>query len=158
MKDARQNKTLIDIRVQLERFSPGEEIEQFRTACGDIGALANFVGYVRGESGNVVTLRLEHYAGFTEAQISKCASLAAERFAPDAILVIHRFGDLSPGEPIVLVAAAGQHRVEAIKAVEFLMDYLKTDAPFWKCETGPKGEKWIEPRLDDQKARKAWDA
>lgn len=146
-----------DIRIEDASFDPAEEIGAFRRACADIGALASFTGYVRGEMGDVDALVLEHYPGFTEARIEDIATQAQDRFDLAHVLIIHRHGAMHPGDPIVLVAAASDHRKDAIQAVDFLMDYLKTDAPFWKKETGAGGEKWIEPREADRMARGAWE-
>jgi molybdopterin synthase catalytic subunit len=119
------------------------------------GALASFVGLVRGDG--VSALELEHYPGFTEAEIARIEALARARFDVLDILVIHRFGTLAPGEPIVLAAALSRHRAAAFDCVRFLMDYLKTDAPFWKREITADGARWIEPRDDDRAARKDWE-
>ena len=145
------------IRIQASSFDPAAEIGAFRVNCGDVGALASFTGYVRGEGGRVDTLELEHYAGFTEARINDIAIQAYARFDITDALIIHRYGRMTPEEPIVLVAAASAHRKDAINAVDFLMDYLKTDAPFWKKQSGDGEETWIEPRAADRNARKDWE-
>ncbi|MCC0017752.1 MAG: molybdenum cofactor biosynthesis protein MoaE [Rhodobiaceae bacterium] len=144
------------IRVQRETFFPESELAGFRAGHAGAGAMASFVGFVRAEAGHVAALELEHYAGFTESEIARIERLALERFNIDGSLVIHRFGRMLPGEPIVLVAAAAAHRKPALEAVDFLMDYLKTDAPFWKRETGPEGARWIEPTDKDRAARQDW--
>ena len=145
------------VRIQQSVFNPADETERFRRQAGDIGALASFTGYVRAEDGRVDTLFLKHYPAFTEARIGDMETHARERFDVQDVLIIHRHGALVPGEPIVLVAAASAHRKDAIGAVDFLMDYLKTDAPFWKKEIGAAGERWIEPRMTDVKARASWE-
>lgn len=145
------------ILVQAERFRPEQELESFRQGVPDCGAISSFIGYVRGESGRVSQLVLEHYPGFTEAEIETIVDDTLARFDISAAKVIHRYGAMDPGEPIVLVAAAAQHRKPAMAAVDCLMDYLKTDAPFWKKQSGEQGDEWIEPRGEDRTARQAWD-
>lgn len=137
-------------------IDPARLIEDFRATARDAGALASFIGYVRGEGGAVASLELEHYPGFAEARIAEFEAEAVERFGLVGALIVHRVGCLLPGEPIVVAAAMAAHRKEAIQAVDFLMDYLKTDAPFWKKETGADGARWIEPRAADRAARAAW--
>jgi molybdopterin synthase catalytic subunit len=119
------------------------------------GAAVTFVGYCRGASqdGEITRLDLEHYPGFTEKEISRLTQGISEKHELSRILVIHRVGPILPGEPIVLVAALSPHRAAAFAAVEELMDYLKTDAPFWKRETGPNGARWIEPTAEDRRRR-----
>lgn len=147
---------MIEVCVTAEAFSPDAELARFATARGDdCGAAVSFVGYCRGASqhGEVTRLELEHYPGFTEAEISRLSRLVAAKHRVPSILVIHRVGTMAPGEPIVLVAALSAHRAAAFAAVEELMDYLKTDAPFWKRETGPRGARWIEPTAEDRRRR-----
>jgi molybdopterin synthase catalytic subunit len=144
------------ILLSASPIDPGRLIEEFRTGVPGAGALASFVGYVRGEDGAVSSLELEHYPGFAEAQIAAFEAAAAERFGLLGILIVHRVGRILPQEPIVVVAAMARHRKEAIQAVDFVMDYLKTDAPLWKKETGPGGPRWIEPRAADRQARAGW--
>ncbi len=145
------------VTVQSEVFEPEQVLADFRGQIDECGGVSSFVGYVRGEAGGVSELFLEHYPGFTEAQIEQIVEAALNRFDVTAVKVIHRHGAMFPGEPIVLVAAAAAHRKPAMLAVDFLMDYLKTDAPFWKRETGPEGSSWIEPRGADHSARRQWD-
>jgi molybdopterin synthase catalytic subunit len=145
------------IRVQAEPFDPYAELERFTKAAPAAGAIANFIGLVRAEGDQVSALILDHYAGFTEKEIARIDAEARERFEVTDTLIIHRFGRMAPGEAIVLVAAASAHRKPALAAVDFLMDWLKTDAPFWKREDGPGGERWIEPRADDRAARAEWE-
>jgi molybdopterin synthase catalytic subunit len=142
-------------RIQREIFDVGGELARFTSA--DAGAMANFVGYVRGEGGVVNTLILDHYPGFTEQEIGRIEALAVARFGLIDALIIHRYGAMSPGEPIVLVSVLAAHRKAALQAVDFIMDHLKTDAPFWKREAGVGGERWVEPRADDRAARAHWD-
>ncbi|MEQ1812721.1 MAG: molybdenum cofactor biosynthesis protein MoaE [Terricaulis sp.] len=144
---------MIRASVSLEPFSPDAEIARFSSLRGDAcGAVVTFIGYCRGRSKNraVTQLELEHYPGFTEAEISRLATAAGEKHDVKDLLVIHRAGAIATGDPIVLVAAMSAHRAAAFAAVEELMDYLKTDAPFWKRETGPDGAHWIEPTAEDR--------
>lgn len=148
---------MMRVAVTAEPFSPDTEIARFVGARGAAcGAAATFVGYCRGASqqGEVTRLELEHYPGFTESEVGRLTQTVAERHGVSDILVMHRFGAISPGEPIVLVAALSPHRAAAFAAVEELMDYLKTDAPFWKKEVGPDGAaRWIEPTAEDRRRR-----
>jgi molybdopterin synthase catalytic subunit len=148
------------IRVQTEPFDPYAEAAAFQRGRADAGALATFVGSVRdaAHGEQVTALELEAYPGFTEKQIAAIETDARSRFDVIDTLVIHRHGRMLPGEAIVFVAALSKHRREALQAVDYLMDRLKTDAPFWKKEVGPSGEAWIEPRADDRDARAKWDA
>ncbi len=139
--------------VSLEPFSPDAEVARFSALRGDTcGAVVTFIGYCRGRStrGAVTQLELEHYPGFTEGEINRLASATGQKHDVKDLLVIHRAGAIAAGEPIVLVAAMSAHRAAAFAAVEELMDYLKTDAPFWKRETGPDGAHWIEPTAEDR--------
>lgn len=147
---------MMTVSITAERFSPDAEIARFSATRGaDCGAAVTFVGYCRGASqqGEVTRLDLEHYPGFTDKEVRRLTERIAERHALSGVLVIHRYGAISPGEPIVLVAALSAHRAAAFAAVEELMDYLKTDAPFWKREVGPDGAHWIEPTAEDRRRR-----
>jgi molybdopterin synthase catalytic subunit len=146
------------IRVQEEPFDPYAELERFTKKRPNVGAVASFVGLVRDEGDKVDALILDHYPGFTEKEIKRIETEARGRFDVADTLVIHRHGRMIPGEAIVLVAAAAAHRKPALEAVDFLMDYLKTGAPFWKREEGSGGERWIEPHGDDHLAREEWAA
>lgn len=121
------------------------------------GAIASFVGAVRGESGEVTLLDLSHYPGFTERAVAAIGEAARVRFALLGYRVVHRFGPLRPAEPILFVGAAAPHRRAALDAVAYLMDGLKTDAPFWKREHGPAGSRWIEARDTDHADRARWE-
>jgi molybdopterin synthase catalytic subunit len=147
------------IRVQTEPFEPHAEAAAFQKGRAEAGALATFVGSVRDSAhgGDVSALELEAYPGFTEKQIAQIEADARARFDVIDTLVIHRHGRMAPGEAIVLVAALSKHRREALQAVDYLMDRLKTEAPFWKKEVRPDGAEWIEPRGDDRAARARWD-
>jgi molybdopterin synthase catalytic subunit len=148
----------MSIRVQPEIFDPAAELDRFKAESA-AGALASFTGFVRAasEGKKVVELRLDHYPGFTESEIAGIEARARARFELIDTLIIHRFGAMRPGEPIVLAAALAAHRKDALQAVDFMMDHLKTDAPFWKREETPNGARWIEPRADDHAARAQWD-
>ncbi len=146
------------IRVQTEAFDPHAETAAFSKGRGDAGALASFIGSVRDSAHGaaVEALELEAYPGFTEKQIEQIEADARARFDVLDTLVIHRYGCMAPGEAIVLVAALSKHRREALRAVDYLMDRLKTEAPFWKKEVRPEGAEWIEPRADDRKSHARW--
>jgi molybdopterin synthase catalytic subunit len=147
------------IRVQAEPFDPHAETAAFAKGRGEAGALASFVGSVRDSAhgGEVEALELEAYPGFTEKQIGQIEADAHARFDVIDTLVIHRCGRMLPGEAIVLVAALSKHRRQALQAVDYLMDRLKTEAPFWKKELRPEGAEWIEPRSDDHASRARWE-
>ena len=145
------------IRLTLQGFDPGAELSAFCAARTETGAVASFVGLARGEAGAAQALELEAYAGFTEAEITRMAEAAAARFGLQDVLVIHRHGSIAPGEPIVMVATAAAHRREAFEACDYLMDYLKSRAPFWKKEHGPDGARWVEPTARDLTDAERWD-
>jgi len=147
---------VIQVTVTGAPFSADAELSAFAAGRGvDAGALASFVGYCRGTSaaGAVESLHLDHYPGFTEAEISRLCAATAERHALIDLLVIHRAGSVAPREPIVLVAALAPHRAAAFAAVTELMDFLKTDAPFWKREVSQGESRWIEPTEADRARR-----
>ena len=145
----------MDVRVQSQAFDPQAEVAAFAAGREDAGALVSFVGTCRSASGDVAVqeLRIDHYPGFTEKEIARLAAETAKRFDCADLLVVHRVGTIRPGEAIVLVAALSTHRTDAVEVVRILMDYLKTDAPLWKKETGPDGARWIEPRAEDYARR-----
>ncbi len=148
----------IEVRVQAERFDQQRELERLRGACSDIGALAAFTGICRDEGGRLKALELEHFAGMAEAEIHRIATEAAARFGLSGIVVVHRHGIISPGEDIVLVAAASAHRDAAFDGARFVMDFLKTQAPFWKKEhpaDGNPGE-WVSAVDKDDLALGKW--
>lgn len=142
------------IRVQREDFDLNAEVEKL-TAGGEAGAVASFTGHVRKE-GDLSTLTLEHYPHMTEAEITRLVSEAGTRWPLTGVTVVHRVGQLRPGDRIVLVAVASQHRHAAFQACEFLMDYLKTHAPFWKEEARGSEHHWVEHRHSDDEAAKRW--
>jgi molybdopterin synthase catalytic subunit len=138
-------------------FDPGSLLNEFTRGRREVGAVATFTGIARAEAGGAAILELEAYPGFTEAQIGKIADQARARFSLDDVMIRHRVGQIAPGEPIVFVATAAKHRRAAFEACDFLMDYLKSRAPFWKKEHGPDGERWIEPRAEDHADVARWD-
>jgi len=144
---------VIHVRVQPEPFDVNDELEAL---AGDgVGAVATFTGYVRGDGG-LTAMTLEHYPGMTEREIAHCAEDASARWPLTGVTVIHRVGRLKTGDPIVLVATASAHRAAAFEACEFLMDYLKTRAPFWKQEERGEGKAWVEARASDDAAAERW--
>ena len=145
------------IRVQKEDFDVGLEITRLSNGNHDIGAVCTFLGLVRdlAEDG-IKTMTLEHYTGMTEKELSKIEVEARARWPLTDCVIIHRFGTLAPGDRIVMVATASPHRHAAFQSCEFLMDYLKTRAPFWKKEDTGDGEKWVEARVSDDVAADRW--
>jgi molybdopterin synthase catalytic subunit len=146
------------IRISPSPFDPGRELSAFEKTAGDAGAVASFLGRVRGEEMEtaVTALHLEHYPGVTERMLGELETEARGRWAIDEPLIIHRVGDLKPGEPIVFVCVSARHRRDAFEAADFLMDYLKTKALFWKKEITSDGERWIEPRAQDYSDAARW--
>jgi molybdopterin synthase catalytic subunit len=146
------------IRVQKEDFDPGAEIAKLHRGRSDIGAVVSFVGLVRGESHGekLTSMTLEHFPGMTERELERIEREALARWALDDALIVHRVGELKPGERIVLVVTAAPYRRAAFEAAEFLMDYLKTRAPFWKLEERAGGVRWVEARNEDDAALKRW--
>ena len=149
-----------DIRVQAEDFDPAAEAEALTRGRADIGALVSFVGLCRDEGGRLAALEIEHYGGMAEEELARVADEALARWPLLGLTVVHRFGRIAAGGRIVFVAAAAGHRGEAFEAANFLMDYLKTRAPFWKrthFADGALGE-WVEPRAQDFSAAARWRA
>ena len=146
------------IRVQREDFDLGAELDALAGGNHRVGGLASFVGLVRDMAGDapVSAMTLEHYPGMTERQLGEIEAEAHRRWPLEASLIIHRFGRLEPGDRVVLVACASAHRQAAFEAAEFLMDYLKTNAPFWKREESARGTSWIEARDHDDAAAARW--
>ncbi len=138
-------------------FDPGALVTAFCAGREETGAVATFVGLARAEKGAAAALELEAYPGFTEAAIGEIAEAATSRFALQDVQIVHRVGRIAPGEAIVFVATAASHRREAFEACDFLMDYLKSRAPFWKKEHGPDGARWIEPTDRDRTDAQRWD-
>ena len=146
------------VRVQTGDFDPGVEMAAMRLGNPKIGAIASFVGIVRdlNEGSDVAELTLEHYPGMTEKALEKIVADARARWDIYDALVVHRVGTLRPSDQIVLVVVASAHRGEAFQACEFLMDYLKTRAPFWKKEKTPDGTRWVDARTADDAAAERW--
>ena len=148
------------LRVQREDFDIGTEVRRLATGRTDIGAIVTFTGVMRSENdgASVAGMTLEHYPGMTEAELARVEAEAGQRWPLQASLIVHRIGALKPGENIVLVVTASAHREAAFAAAEFLMDYPKTRAPFWKKETRADGtERWVEARDSDESAAGRWD-
>ena len=150
--------SLRTIRVQSAPFDAAAESEALTRGRTDIGALVSFVGLCRDEFGALAALEIEHYPGMAEAEMERIAAEAESRWPLLGLTVVHRFGKISPGEPIVLVACASSHRQAAFSAAEFLMDFLKSRAPFWKKEHRPDGSEglWVEARDSDEAALDRW--
>ncbi len=146
------------IRVQTEDFDVGAELEALARGRPSVGAVASFVGLVRelSEDDRVSAMVLEHYPGMTERQLEKIEAEARARWPLDEVLIIHRHGRLEPGERIVFCAATSAHRQAALEACAFLIDWLKTEAPFWKLEDTEDGERWVESRGSDDRAAARW--
>lgn len=145
------------VRLQTGAFDPGAESNTFLAANAGAGAAVTFTGLVRSQPGDPVSaLTLEVYPELAEAQIGKAIAEAVTRFGLIKATVIHRYGPLQPGEPIVQVMTLSPHRRAAFEGAEFLMDFLKTDAPFWKKEATPDGERWVEAKTEDDSARDRW--
>jgi molybdopterin synthase catalytic subunit len=146
------------VTIQAEDFDLAGEVAALRAGDHGVGAVASFVGTVRttNDGSRVSALELEHYPGMTEKAIEAMIDEAQRRFDIRAARVVHRVGRMAPGEQIVLVAVTSAHRGQAFQACEFLMDYLKTQAPFWKKETTPEGERWVDARVADDAALARW--
>src|ERR1700730_1414282 len=146
------------IRVQREDFDVGAELEALSRGKPTIGGITSFVGLVRDVAGGarVGAMTLEHYPGMTESQLAEIEAEAQRRWPLDAVLIIHRYGRLEPGERIVLVATASAHRDAAFESCHFLIDWLKTKAPFWKLEETPEGARWVDAQAGDDAAAGRW--
>ena len=146
------------VRVQAEDFDAAAEVAQLRAGNAGVGGIVTFVGTVRdlNEGADVAEMELEHYPGMTEQSIETIIEQAKARWPIYGALVIHRIGPLKPTEQIVLVAVTSAHRGEAFAACEFIIDYLKTEAPFWKKEQTPDGARWVDARVSDDAALKKW--
>ncbi|MDQ3215284.1 MAG: molybdopterin synthase catalytic subunit MoaE [Pseudomonadota bacterium] len=146
------------VRVQGDDFDVGVEIAQLRAGNSKIGAVASFVGIVRdiNEGATVGSITLEHYPGMTEKSLAAIAEQAKKRWSLYDVLIVHRIGTLAPADQIVLVVTTSSHRGDAFSACQFVMDYLKTDAPFWKKEVTADGERWVDARDSDSKAQQRW--
>jgi molybdopterin synthase catalytic subunit len=148
----------VTIRIQEADFDIAREIAALTRGRTDIGAVVSFSGICRGDDdgGNIAALTLEHYPGMAEAEIARHAETAMSRWPLNGLTVIHRVGRIAPGENIVLVLTASQHRQAAFAAAEFLMDYLKANAPFWKREESAAGTTWVDARGHDDDAAARW--
>ncbi|POB04394.1 molybdopterin synthase catalytic subunit MoaE [Halopseudomonas oceani] len=146
------------IEVQQDHFDPGERLNRLHADHLGVGAVVGFVGYVRdyNEGDAVAGMWLEHYPGMTEKALAGIVEQAQTRWPLLDVQVLHRVGQLEPGEPIVFVGVASAHRQAAFEANAFIMDYLKTRAPFWKREATPDGERWVEARDSDEQALARW--
>jgi molybdopterin synthase catalytic subunit len=148
------------VRVQHEDFDVSAEVERLQAGNSRIGAIACFIGVVRdlNDGDAVAKMTLEHYPGMTEKALEGIVAEARGRWDLYDVLVVHRVGELRPTDPIVLVVVTSAHRGEAFAACEFIMDYLKTEAPFWKKETTPSGARWVDARDSDDAARERWES
>ena len=146
------------IRVQCEDFDVGAELAALTQGKTGIGGVVSFIGLVRDMAGDrrITAMTLEHYPGMTERQLESIEAEARRRWPLDEILIIHRYGRLAPGERIVLVATASAHREAAFASCHFLIDWLKTKAPFWKAEETPQGTRWVEAEAADDEAARRW--
>jgi molybdopterin synthase catalytic subunit len=147
------------LSISTAPFDPYQEVELMRANDPSIGAVVTFVGLMRdiNEGDRIERLYLEHYPGMTEHALQQIIDEAERRWDIQHIRVVHRVGALQPTDPIVLVAVASHHRKEAFRACEFIIDYLKTKAPFWKKETTPEGERWVDARESDDAAIQSWE-
>jgi molybdopterin synthase catalytic subunit len=146
------------IRVQTEDFDIGGEISRMTAGNTEIGGLASFVGLVRDYAGDekISSMTLEHYPGMTEKELAKLEAEACERWELQDVLIVHRYGTLNPGDHIVLVVTASAHREASLESCQFLIDWLKTKAPFWKLEDRESGAQWVESRNEDSVSADKW--
>ncbi len=148
----------IVVRVQKEVFDIEAEASALTRGRTDIGALVTFTGFCRDENGALIALEIEHYPGMAEAEITRVVNEATARWPLEGVVALHRYGLIPPGEPIVLVATASLHRGEAFLAASFLMDFLKTEAPFWKKQhlAAQESGDWVEAKAQDDAAAQKW--
>ncbi len=146
----------MSVRVQSEPFDMGAEIGAFTARVAGAGAVVTFSGLVRDDGGRLAAMEIEHYPGMTESALEKIRAEALGRWSLADAMIIHRYGELRPGEQIMMVATAARHRADAFQAAEFLMDYLKSRAPFWKKERNRDGELWVAAKDEDETALKRW--
>ena len=146
------------VRVQQQDFDVSALLDELKQASGDIGAIVCFTGLVREFSHNatIQSMTLEHYPGMTEQALETIRQNAIERWSLNGAIIVHRVGTLKAGEQIVCVATSSNHRKDAFEAAQYIMDYLKTDAPFWKKEHTDKGDQWVDARQSDYDERKRW--
>lgn len=146
----------MSVRVQSAPFDMGAEVEAFTAASKGAGAVVTFSGLVRDEAGTLTAMEIEHYPGMTEKALEKIRGEAVARWSLTDAMIIHRYGPMEPGDQIMMVATAARHRGDAFAAAEFLMDYLKSRAPFWKKEFGRDGEAWVAAKDEDEAALDRW--
>ncbi len=144
------------VRVQSDAFDPGVELNDFLQSITASGALVSFTGLVRDIPGGLNYMEIEHYPAMTQSAIEAMQAEAVKRWSLKSSLIIHRFGRLTPGETIMIVATAAPHRAAAFEAADFLMDYLKSRAPFWKKEVTSSGQEWVAAKEADENALKRW--
>jgi molybdopterin synthase catalytic subunit len=150
--------TRLEVRVQAEPFDPSAEQDAMHRGQPQVGALVAFVGLMRdiNENAKVRSMTLEHYPGMTERALGAIAAEADRRWQLEGVRIVHRVGRLEPQDPIVLVAVSSRHRGDAFRACEFIIDYLKTEAPFWKKEETADGDRWVDARSSDDAAKSRW--
>lgn len=148
---------MASISVQSKDFDIGNEIAALKSGNTEVGAIATFTGTVRDVGGSLQSMTLEHYPGMTEKELERIASIAEDRWPLLGCRVIHRYGTLAPGDNIVLVITLSAHREAAFKAAEFLMDFLKSNAPFWKKESAREGDTWVKAKQSDEKSLDKWE-
>ncbi len=147
----------MDVRVQADAFDAGAELNRFTARAPGAGAIVTFTGIVRNTApGDMIAMEIEHYPGMTEAALTEIARDAQRRWSLGDALIIHRYGSLPPGAPIMMVATAAPHRAAAFEAAEYLMDYLKSRAPFWKREITATGATWVDAKNTDEAALGRW--
>ncbi len=147
----------MEVRVQSEPFDMGAELTRFAAQTEGAGAIVSFSGITRDlASGDLTRMVIEHYPEMTEKALTKIAEEATARWSLTQCFILHRYGEMAPGDPIMMVATAARHRAEAFAAAEFLMDYLKSRAPFWKKEVTATGETWVAARDEDETALNRW--
>lgn len=144
------------VRVQSDPFDMGGEVDAFTARARGAGAVVTFSGLVRDEGGTMRRMEIEHYPGMTEKALETIRTQAVARWSLADAMIIHRYGAMQPGDQIMMVATASRHRGDAFAAAEFLMDYLKSRAPFWKKEFGQDGEAWVTARDEDEAVLKRW--
>ena len=146
----------MSVRVQDQPFDMGAETRAFTERAQGAGAVVTFSGLVRDEGGTLTAMEIEHYPGMTEKALEKIRDEALSRWSLSDAMIVHRFGRMRPGDQIMMVATAARHRADAFAAAEYLMDYLKSRAPFWKKEYGPDGEAWVAAKDEDEAALDRW--
>ena len=146
----------MQVCVQPAPFDAGEQLNLFTASCGNVGAIVSFTGITRDVDGGLTSMEIEHYPGMTERSLEAIVAEAEDRWSLDNAMVIHRHGPLKPGDPIMMVATASQHRADAFAAADFLMDFLKSRAPFWKKEQTSRSTEWVASKEDDEAALDRW--